>query len=68
MVHYCVNPGDDPHIRAFGVPFDAASPLVWAIAAVLAVGGLLVASVTWKRVGRAWDEAAAAAREDGVAA
>jgi branched-chain amino acid transport system permease protein len=68
MVHYCVNPGDDPHIRAFGVPFDAASPLVWAIAAVLAIGGLLVASVTWKRVGQAWDEAAAAAREDEVAA
>ncbi len=26
VVHYCVNPGDDPHIKAFGIPFDAASP------------------------------------------
>ena len=26
IVHYTVNPGDDPHIKAFGVGFDAASP------------------------------------------
>lgn len=62
VVHFCVNPGDDPHIKAFGIPFDAASPVLWGIAAVLAVVGFLVARLTWKRVGRAWDEAAGPAR------
>ena len=27
IVHFTVNPGDDSHIKAFGVGFDAASPL-----------------------------------------
>src|SRR6185295_10300100 len=26
IVHFTVNPGDDSHIKAFGIPFDAASP------------------------------------------
>ena len=26
IVHFTVNPGDDSHIKAFGVSFDAASP------------------------------------------
>ncbi len=29
IVHYTVNPGDDSHIKAFGVGFDAASPVIW---------------------------------------
>ena len=33
IVHYTVNPGDDSHIKAFGVSFDAASPYIWAMAA-----------------------------------
>jgi branched-chain amino acid transport system permease protein len=65
VVHFSVNPGDDSHIKAFGVPFDAASPVVWGIAVVLAVGGFLVARITWKQVGRAWDEAAGMARGAG---
>jgi branched-chain amino acid transport system permease protein len=65
VVHFSVNPGDDPHIKAFGVPFDAASPLIWATAAVLAIGGFLVARLTWKWVGHAWDEAAGTARGTG---
>ncbi len=28
IVHYSVNPGDDSHIKAFGISFDAASPLI----------------------------------------
>jgi branched-chain amino acid transport system ATP-binding protein len=28
IVHYTVNPGDDSHIKAFGVSFDAASPYI----------------------------------------
>jgi branched-chain amino acid transport system permease protein len=68
IVHYTVYPGDDPHIRSFGVNFDAASPLIWATAAVLLVGGFGVARITWRRVAHAWDEALGAAREKGVAA
>src|ERR1700733_9230748 len=67
-VHYTVNPGDDSHIKAFGVSFDAASPYIWAMAAILLIGGYLVARRTWTRVGHAWDDATSTAREKGVAA
>jgi len=63
IVHYTVNPGDDPHIKAFGVGFDAASPYIWALAAVLLIGGFLVARKTWQWVAHAWDDAATIARE-----
>jgi branched-chain amino acid transport system permease protein len=68
IVHYTVNPGDDPHIKAFGVGFDAASPYIWATAAVLLVGGFLGARKTWTWVGQAWDDATGAARDKGMAA
>jgi branched-chain amino acid transport system permease protein len=68
IVHFTVNPGDDPHIRSFGVSFDAASPFIWAMAAVLMIGGFWVARMTWRRIAQAWDEALGAAREKGVAA
>ena len=68
IVHYTVSPGDDSHIKAFGVGFDAASPLIWATAAVLLFGGYLVARRTWARVGQAWNDATGVAREKGVAA
>jgi branched-chain amino acid transport system permease protein len=68
IVHYTVNPGDDPHIKAFGVGFDAASPYIWATAAVLLVGGFLAARKTWTWVGQAWDEATGPARDKGMAA
>lgn len=57
IVHYTVNPGDDPHIEAFGVGFDAASQYIWALAAVLLIGGFLVARKTWQWVALAWDDA-----------
>ena len=34
IVHHTVNPGEDPNIKAFGVSFNAASPIIWMIAAV----------------------------------
>jgi branched-chain amino acid transport system permease protein len=68
IVHFTVNPGDDSHIRAFGISFDAASPFIWAMAFVLLVGGFAVARKTWARVGSAWDDALGAAREKGIAA
>jgi branched-chain amino acid transport system permease protein len=68
IVHYTVNPGDDSHIKAFGVNFDAASPYIWAMAAILSIGGYLVARKTWTWVGHAWDGATSVAREKGIAA
>jgi branched-chain amino acid transport system permease protein len=68
IVHYTVNPGDDSHIRSFGVSFDASSPFIWAIAAILLIGGFLVARMTWRRVAHAWDDALSVAREKGIAA
>jgi branched-chain amino acid transport system permease protein len=67
IVHYTVNPGDDPHIKAFGVSFDAASPYIWATAAVLLMGGFLLARKTWIRVGRTWADASSTARDKGIA-
>jgi branched-chain amino acid transport system permease protein len=68
IVHYTVNPEYDSHIKALGVPFDAASPYVWALSAILLAGGFLVARKTWTWVGEAWNKATSAARERGVAA
>src|SRR6202521_2881332 len=68
IVHYTVNPGDDSHIKAFGVNFDAASPYIWAMAAILLIGGYWVARKTWTWVGHAWDDATSGAREQGIAA
>jgi branched-chain amino acid transport system permease protein len=67
-VHFTVNPNEDSHIRAFGIPFDAANPAIWGIAAVLLIGGFLVARITWARIAAAWDDALSAARDKGVAA
>jgi branched-chain amino acid transport system permease protein len=68
IVHYTVNPGDSPNIKAFGISFNAASPVRWGITAALIVAGFLVARKTWVRVAEAWDNALSAAREKGIAA
>src|SRR6476646_1968834 len=68
IVHFAVNPGSDAQITAFGVSFDAASPFIWAMAAILLIGGFLVARRTWTWVGQAWDHATSTARERGIAA
>jgi branched-chain amino acid transport system permease protein len=68
VVHYTVNPGDSPDIKAFGIGFNAASPITWGVAAVLIVGGFVIARKTWARVSEAWDNALNAAREKGFAA
>jgi len=67
-VHYNVNADEDPHIKAFGIPFNAASPVTWIVTAILIIGGFLIARRTWVRVGQSWDDASAAAREKAVAA
>jgi branched-chain amino acid transport system permease protein len=67
IVHFTVNPGDDSHIKAFGVSFDAASPYIWAMAAILLIGGYLVARRTWTMVGHAWDDATSTVRAEEIA-
>ncbi|MEH2483618.1 branched-chain amino acid transport system permease protein [Nitrobacteraceae bacterium AZCC 2146] len=68
VVHFTVNPGDDSHIKSFGIRFDAASPYIWAMAMILIVGGFFLARRSWGRVALAWDDALGAARDKGVAA
>jgi branched-chain amino acid transport system permease protein len=65
VVQHTVNAGEDPHTKAFGLHFNAASPLIWLLAVVLVVVGFVVARWTWRWVGKAWDEALIAAREKG---
>jgi branched-chain amino acid transport system permease protein len=67
IVHFTVNPGDDSHIKSFGIRFDAASPYIWAMAALLIFGGFFFAQKSWTRVALAWDDALGAARDKGVA-
>ena len=68
VVHYSVSHGDSPNIRAFGIGFDASSPLTWSLAAVLIVGGFWLARRSWTRVAEAWDDALTQARGKGIAA
>jgi branched-chain amino acid transport system permease protein len=65
VVQHTVNAGEDPYTKAFGVRFNAASPLIWCLAVALIIGGFVVARWTWRGVGNAWDEALIAAREKG---
>lgn len=60
--------GESPNIKAFGVPFNAASPITWVGSVVLIIGGFLLARRSWTNVARAWDQTLTAAREKGVAA
>jgi branched-chain amino acid transport system permease protein len=65
IVHLTVNPGDDPNIKAFGMNFNASSPITWIIALFLIVAGFVVARETWRRLAHAWDDALMAAHEKG---
>jgi len=39
--------------------------LIWLLAATFLIGGFVAARRTWRRAGKAWDEAFIAARERG---
>jgi len=65
VVHYTVNPGDDPNIKAFGMNFNVSSPTTWIVAFLLIVVGFVSARKTWSRLALAWDDALKAAREKG---
>jgi branched-chain amino acid transport system permease protein len=60
--------GDGNVINLLGVPFNATAPTTWLVAAVLVVGGFLIARLSWRRVAEAWDRAATIARERGYLA
>ncbi|MFC0239720.1 branched-chain amino acid ABC transporter permease [Rhodopseudomonas telluris] len=62
IVHYTVNPHEDPNRVAFGVPFNAASPLTWAASAALIIVGFILAKMAWKRVAERWDTTLTEAR------
>lgn len=57
VVHFTMHATEDPNVRAFGIPFNTASPITWAASAVLIVVGFIVARRTWTWVGQAWDDA-----------
>ena len=63
IVHHTVNSGENPNIKAFGMNFNAASPVTWALTLFLIVAGFFVARKTWRWLAKAWDEALTAARD-----
>jgi branched-chain amino acid transport system permease protein len=68
VAHYTASQGDGNIINLFGIPFDATKPVTWVTAAVLVIGGFLVARLTWQRVAETWDRAATIARDRGYLA
>jgi branched-chain amino acid transport system permease protein len=65
VAQHTLNAGEDPNTKAFGVRFNAASPLIWLLAVALVIGGFAMTRRTWRWVEKAWDEALIAAREKG---
>jgi branched-chain amino acid transport system permease protein len=65
VARHTVNAGEDANANVFGVHFNAASPLIWLLAAALVGGGSVLARRTWRWVANAWDEAHIGAREKG---
>lgn len=63
VARYTQSEGQGTVINLLGIPFDAVSPLTWLAAAVLTIGGFLVARITWRRIADAWNRAATAARD-----
>jgi branched-chain amino acid transport system permease protein len=66
VVQHTINAGEDPHTKAFGVHFNAASPLIWLLATAFVIGGFVVGRPAWRWVAKAWDEALNTAREKGI--
>lgn len=65
IVHHTVNPSEDPNIKAFGMSFNASSPITWVLALLLIVVGFFLARRTWSWLAKAWHEALTAARDKG---
>jgi branched-chain amino acid transport system permease protein len=60
--------GEGNIVKLLGIPFNTTAPTTWGIAAVLVVGGFIVARITWRRIAEAWDRAASIARDRGYLA
>lgn len=65
VARYTTSEGEGNIVNLLGIPFNATAPTTWAAAAVLVVGGFLVARITWRRIAEAWDRAATVARDRG---
>ena len=68
VARYTASEGEGNIINLLGIPFNATAPTTPVVAAVLVVGGFLVARITWRRVAEAWDRAATVARDRGYLA
>jgi branched-chain amino acid transport system permease protein len=68
VARYTDSQGEGNIINLLGVSLDATSPTTWIIAAVLLIGGFVVARLTWRRITEAWDRAATVARDRGYLA
>ena len=68
VARYTASEGAGNIINLFGIPFKATAPTTWATAAVLVLGGFVVARITWQRIAVAWDRAATVARDRGYLA
>ena len=63
-----ISADDSNTVDLFGISFDPTRAVTWVAAAVLLVGGYLVARLTWRRIAEAWDRAATVARDRGYLA
>ena len=68
VARYTASEGEGNVINLLGIPFNATAPTTPVVAAVLVVGGFLVARITWRRVAEAWDRATTVARDRGYLA
>jgi branched-chain amino acid transport system permease protein len=68
VARYTASEGESNVINLLGMPFNATARSTWVAAAVLVVGGFLIARVAWRRVAEAWDRAATVARDRGYLA
>jgi branched-chain amino acid transport system permease protein len=65
VARYAQGAGADKTIALFGVPFDSTAPLTWVVAAVLTIGGFVIARLAWRAIAAAWDRATSVARDRG---
>ena len=63
-----ISADDSNTVDLFGISFDPTRPVTWVAAAVLLVGGYLVARLSWRRIAESWDRAATVARDRGYLA
>jgi branched-chain amino acid transport system permease protein len=68
VARYTASEGEGNVINLLGIPVNATALTTPVVAALLVVGGFLVARITWRRVAEAWDRATTVARDRGYLA